>query len=327
MGGFNEGDYIRTKDGLYFAVKGSQHPVDMVVGVLRYIPHPEGNRVINGIGYRRLYDLNYSTNYLATYYPRYLNYVKRLSMELQTVPREDIAQHYEPREKLREIMKHTDSDYEKNLTLFIQTIAEYGGLSTNCFGVSGSLLIGAQRETSDIDINIYGQRESKAAYEALKDMRKTLPWVKPLEGVVFESVLTSRWGDTGIPLDRFSVIELNKILHGLVHGCEYFIRLLVPDDSFSSKPIQKVTLKALIMDASKAIYNPCVYIVQQVEDDSKWNLRELKSYRGKFTEQTTKDMVVDVRGTIEEVYGSTGVYHRIVLGGKGDYLLPIGDNY
>ena len=326
--GYNEGDYIQTTDSLFFAVKGSRHPEDLVIGILRYIPDPNGDRVLDGVKYRRVYDIGSTTDYLQENRPEYVNYIPRIGIELQSVPVSKIARYYEPRERLNDILSNQESEVERVLADFVHALSEKSGIPTASFGVSGSLLIGLQTEGSDIDINVYGQSEAHLVYGALVELRETLDWVRPLEGELFDAVLESRWGDTGLSLGLFSGIESSKVLHGTVRGREYFVRLLIPDDESVSEPIKRVTIRARVTDASKSVFNPCIYGVAQVSG-SEGQVTELKSYRGKFTEQAQKGDMVEARATLEKVQGEDGVYYRLMLGAKGDYLLPIDskDNY
>lgn len=327
-GGYNEGDYIQTTDGLFFAVKGSIHPEDLIIGILRYLHDPNGDRESVGVKYRRVYDIDSTTEHLRENHPEYVNYIPRIGIVLQSVPASNIARYYEPRERLNAILSNPVSEIERVLADFVNALSEKSGASTASFGVSGSLLIGLQTEGSDIDINVYGQAESRRVYGSLVKLRETLDWVRPLEGELFDAVLKSRWGDTGLTPDLFSGIESSKVLHGTVRGREYFVRLLIPDDESVSEPIKRVTIRARVTDASKSVFNPCIYGVAQVSG-SEGQVTELKSYRGKFTEQAQEGDLVEARGTLEKVQGEDGVYYRLMLGDKGDYLLPIDskDNY
>lgn len=327
---FNEGDYIQTAEGMFFAVKGSRHPEGLVVGILRYLPDLHGDRVLDGVKYKRVHDIRSTTDYLRENHPEYVNYIPWLGIKLQSIPVSKISQYYEPRERLNGVLTNPESEVERILADFVNALSETSGISTDCFGVSGSLLIGLQTEDSDIDINVYGQEEARRTYDALVKIRETLDWVKPLERELFDAVLRSRWGDTGVPLDLFSRIESSKVMQGLVHGKEYFVRLLTADDGSVSEPIKRSTIKARVVDASRSIFNPCIYGVTQVSGDT-GNLKvgELKSYRGKFTEQAHEGELVEARGTLEKVHGDDGVYYRLILGDRGDYLLPLDskDNY
>jgi predicted nucleotidyltransferase len=326
--GYNEGDYIQIPEGLFFAVKGSRHPENLVIGILRYLPDPNGDRVLDGVNYRRVYDIDSTTEYLMENHPEYVNYIPRVGIKLQSIPVSKIAKYYEPRERLGEIISNPESGVERALADFVTALSGNSGVSPGSFGVSGSLLVGLQTEGSDIDINVYGQDEARRVYGSLVELRETLDWVRPLEGELLDAVLKSRWGNTGLSLGLFSGIELSKVLHGTVLGREYFVRLLIPDDESVSEPIKRVTIRARITDASKSIFNPCIYEVTQVSGSGS-RVTELKSYRGKFTEQAQEGDLVEARGTLEKVQGDDGVYYRLMLGASGDYLLPIDskDNY
>ncbi|MFA9495245.1 MAG: nucleotidyltransferase domain-containing protein, partial [Candidatus Bathyarchaeota archaeon] len=178
--GFNEGDYIQSNDGLFFAVKGSTHPENLVVSILRYIPDPNGDRVLGGVRYKRVYDIDSTSEYLSKNHPEYINHIPRLGIELQSVPISKIARFYEPRERLNEILKNPDSEVEKVLTDFVNALSVSSGVPSDSYGVSGSLLIGLQTEGSDIDINVYGQGNGRRTYDALAEIREKQDWVKPL---------------------------------------------------------------------------------------------------------------------------------------------------
>jgi len=321
--GYNEGDYVQTTDGLFFAVKGSMHPERLVVGILRYLPDPKGDRVLEGVKYKRVYDIGSTTDYLRENHPEYVNYIPRIGIELQSVPVSKIARFYEPRERLNEILCASETEVERVLADFVKALSEKSGASTGSFGVSGSLLIGLQTKGSDIDINVYGQADARRVYDSLIELRGALDWVKPLEGELFDSVLKSRWGDSGVSLDRFSKIESSKVLHGIVQGREYFVRLLIPDDDYVSEPVKRATIRARVTDASKSIFNPCIYGVTQMSGDTDNQVTELKSYRGKFAEQVHQGDLVEARGAFEKVQRKDGVYYRLMLGASGDYLLPL----
>ena len=119
--GFTEGDYLRTVEGLFFAVKGGVHPDDMVVAYLRYIPDPSGDRLHGGVRYRRVSDVEETTRYLEVNHPGYLNHVYRLNAILQTVPHSQISAVYKPRERLREILEGPVTRLEKTLARFVET--------------------------------------------------------------------------------------------------------------------------------------------------------------------------------------------------------------
>ncbi|TRO55058.1 hypothetical protein E2P71_03295 [Candidatus Bathyarchaeota archaeon] len=326
LSSFTEGDYIRTVDGLFFAVKGGRHSDRLVIAILRYVPDPSGDRKWNDVKYRRVYDNESTTRFLEEHFPFYLNHIGWLGLRLQSVPKNRIAEVYKPVEHLQRILAHPKTLLEKNIAEFVSILSEESKVSPAFFGVSGSVLIGLERDESDIDLNIYGEDEGRRVYDALKRIRSTSEAVSPYDAESIEPVLVSRWGDTGLDLEKLRGVECRKLLHGLFRGVDYFIRLLVDEDESESTPMNDVVVSATVADASHSIYTPCVYKVTDVsiEKGSEDHvITELKSYRGKFTEQANTGDRVRARGTMEKVIKDGCTYYRLILGKKGDYLVPV----
>jgi len=323
---FSEGDYIRTVDGLFFAVKGGRHSDDLVVAILRYVPDEEGERILDGKRYSRIYDIGQTTSFLRENHGEYLNYIEWLGLELQSVPKSRIAEIYKPGVKLKEILVNPRSNLEQLVSRFVGTLSAESGVDVSFFGVSGSTLIGLEISDSDIDLNVYGEFEGRKVYDALRKIRQEQDWVSAYDETSIEPVLVSRWADTGLDLERFRPIECSKVLHGLIDGVDYFIRLLMEEDESNSTPLGTVTLSATITDATHSIYTPCIYRVDNVviEDGSEQLMvSELKSYRGKYTEQVKQEDRIHARGTLEKVDANDAFFYRLVLGRRGDYLLSI----
>ncbi len=324
---YHEGDYIRTVEGLYFAVKGERHPKDRIIAYLRYLPDQEGDREQHGVKYRRVYSIEDTTKYLKQNHPQYLSKVEWLNQTLQTVPLSRIDKVFSPRTRLQEIIHKPETKLEKLLKKFVVKLCSDSGVTTQNYGVSGSQLIKLATAESDIDLNVYGREEGRKVYESLKRLRKKLNWVSPYNSITIQEVLKSRWGDTDQNLEKLSKIEINKVLQGKVKDIDYFIRLLlIESDTFTSIPRGRIKIKAKVIDASDSIYTPCTYLVDDVIclDPIKCSrITELKSYRGKFTEQAVEGDTVDLKGKLEEVNSPKGTFFRVILGDDGDHLIPI----
>jgi predicted nucleotidyltransferase len=325
-----EGDYIETAEGLLFTVKGLHHPDGMIIAYLRYLPDVEGTRRRGQARYRRVYDLDETTEYLERKHPDYLCRIKSKGISLQSVPIEKIRKVYFPELKLQQILSSPRSVLEAEISRFVSTVSGESGVDSSNLGVSGSVLIDLATSSSDLDIIVYGKEQGLRAYRGISSLRNRDSYIRPYGAESVSEVVKSRWGDTGLDLDMLVPHEERKILHGLVCDRDYFVRL-VPrpgevETESRSKPLGSVTLRALIMDAQEAIYTPCRYRIETRSIGPKLNVAvtELVSFRGKFTEQASEGMEVEVRGTLEEaVYNDRAVY-RVVLGGRGDYLVPIG---
>jgi predicted nucleotidyltransferase len=81
-----------------------------------------------------------------------------------------------------------------------------------------------------------------------------------------------------------------------------------------------MTIRKTIKNESEGIFTPCKYSLENPSDNEPV---ELLSYRGKFTEQVKKGELIEARGTLEKVWDKNKEAYRLVLGRKGDYLLPV----
>jgi hypothetical protein len=323
-----EGDYIETMDGLLFSVKGLNHPRDLVIAYLRYIPDHDGDRMRGDRRYRRVYDLDETDELLLRRFPQYLNRIEEKALTLQSVPRGHIYRVYSPSERLRALMDKPGSELEEAIAVFVSTLSSESGVPLSGFGVSGSVLIGLAGPASDIDVVVYGLDDGRKAYDALRRLRESSGWIRPYDSETVRGVVKSRWGDTGLDLKKFSHSEVSKLLHGLVGGRDYFIRLVMRRHEFeeerTSRPLRRAVLRAEIVDAGHSIFTPCIY---QVRGCSYKNhapgpaVTQLVSYRGKFTEQAREGDKVEARGTVEEVMYEDRAVYRLMMGGKGDYLV------
>lgn len=298
----------------------------MVIAYLRYLPDPDGDRIRGGVHYRRVANLKETTTMLRKFYPQYLNYVPDLGLTLQTIPQNSIDKVYKPQERLKEIVKSPKDVLEEIYSKFVEALSLESGVPVSNFGVAGSSLIGLSRETSDVDIIVYGRNQGSQTYQALKRLRIAGSWIEPYTTISVVNVLNQRWGETSVELSRLKEIEVKKVLHGRVSGRDYFIRLLREyDDNFSSHPVEEVVFRGKISDSSCSIFTPVTYRVGDVEWISAQRTIktiELLSYRGKFTEQVLQGEYVEAHGMLEEIGDPEGPRFRVVLGSDSDYLIP-----
>ena len=326
-----EGDYVETTEGLLFTVKGLRHPQGLVVAYLRYVPDPGGDRRRGEVRYRRVYDLDETDEYLRLNHPLYLNEVVGKGLSLQSVPVDRISRMYVPRERLASILESPRTEVESIVARFASAISFEGGVSLVDMGVSGSVLVDLASSTSDVDLIVYGRDSGRRVYESVRALRGREGWVRPYDGESVRNVAVNRWGDTGLDLEELSTKESGKVLHGLVDGRDYFIRLVREPDASEegevSRPLGTVVLRGTVVGADDSIYTPCTYEVEGCSfkgGGPDVEVGQLVSFRGKFTEQAVEGDVVEARGILEEVVSGGLTYHRVMLGRRGDYLFPVG---
>jgi len=328
--GLIEGHYVETQEGLLFAVKGLNHPDGLVIAYLRYVPDPGGDRVRDKRRYRRVYGIDETDELLGEEYPHYLNPIESKHLKLQSVPIERIVRVYSPKERMRTILERPESKLEATTAKFVHALSSESGVSNDDFGVSGSVLIGLAREDSDVDLIVYGDEAGRKVYDALKRLGGRCEWVRPYDSETVWKVVGDRWRDTGLDLEKLGPIETRKVLHGLVDGRDFFVRLVRKPTEFEqesqSKPLGRVVIRAEVVDAEESIFTPCSYTVkgcEYVNPDQGPEVIRLVSYRGKFTEQVGNGDIVEARGNLEETAYPDRKIYRVMLGGGGDYLIPL----
>ena len=324
---FIEGDYLETVEGLFFAVKGFRHPRGMVIAYLRYIPDPAGERLHRGKRYRRVYDIEDTTELLKAKYPYYFGEVDYLGQSLQTVPVERIKKVYDPGTALKMIIENPRNHLEEAAKEFVSALIHESRVPLRYLGISGSLMTGFATKDSDIDLIVYGAREGRDLYEALSALRNKTEGFRAYNREEVEKIARSRWSDTGIDPRKFLDTEIKKVLHGFFFQTEYFVRLIGEprDTESSSKPVHKTTCRGIISEDKDSIFTPCRYGLREltvIDPKGSLDLSELLSYRGRFTEQAKKDDFVEFRGTLEEYILNDEKRYRVVLGTRGDYLVP-----
>ena len=326
--GLIEGDYVETVEGLLFSVKGLHHPEGLVIAYLRYVPDSNGNRKRGSRSYRRVYDLDETDDFLRKHFPPYLNPIESKGLTLQSLPEDRIIRVYSPREHLRALEKPL-SELEATTVKFASVLSVESGVPLDKLGVSGSILIGLAGPTSDVDLVVYGIDAGLKVYDALKRLRVGRGWIRPYDPETVKGVVWNRWGDARLDPERMAIIENRKVLHGLVDGRDYFVRLVRRPAEFerevASRPLGKVVIRGTVVDAVNSIFTPCTYHIEDctfVNHSMEVEVTQLVSYRGKFTEQAVDGDPVEARGTLEGVIYKDRTVHRLMLGAKSDYLVP-----
>ncbi|MFX0080397.1 MAG: nucleotidyltransferase domain-containing protein [Candidatus Hodarchaeota archaeon] len=327
-----EGDYIETKeDNLFFDIKGLLHPNDRKICFLRFYPHPEGDRIKKGVKFKKVYELEERYSLLRTKYPKYLFSSEELNLELQGVKIQDIKKIYTPRDCLKSLEKKeklsNTEQYSKSLCeLFI----DKGGISQDLIGITGSVMVGLNKEDSDIDIIIYGTKNSYRFQEKLKLLLEESNKLRMYDMDEYKSHYNWRVGGSGVSFEEFVQSEQRKLHQGKFHGSHYFIRYIKgPKDwegnyyDFKYSNFGRIKVKALITDSKDSIFTPCSYKINNIKileknltsNEINFNdILEINSFRARFCEQAKEGETVIVEGKLEKVnYKNKSEYYRILL--------------
>jgi 2-amino-4-hydroxy-6-hydroxymethyldihydropteridine diphosphokinase len=324
-----ESFYLETQSGMFFAVKGLEHPPDRWIAVLRYAPDPErGERKKDGEIYRRLYHFADQEEFLREFHPQYLAFDPFFQTTLQSVPRSAVVRIHDPRLRLRELAQApAEKSIEADAVAFARLLKEESGIPWSGLGISGSLLIGLHTKFSDLDISIFGEQNSNRVYRALQRILDAHSCVEldRLDEHGMDDLYAERSTDTHMDFQEFAEMERRKVNQGRFRERTYFIRFIKntvdADEAYGQlryTQVGRAEITASIADDREAIFTPCKYRISDVcspEGRALTNLTEIVSFRGRFCEQARTGESVAASGVLEMVQSSGGrTWQRLLLG-------------
>ncbi|MFX0074842.1 MAG: hypothetical protein ACFE96_05335 [Candidatus Hermodarchaeota archaeon] len=326
-----EGDYLETKEThLFFDIKGYHHPRDRKICFLRFFPDQNGDRIKEGKKYVKIYSLAERYIKIKESYPHYLFFSNELDLELQGVEIKEIKKIYTPREYYKAlIMRDNLSVMEQNSVNLCKLLITEGSIPDEAIGISGSPMIGLNKDDSDIDLIIYGTRTSLDFQDKLKIILEASNDCRAYNLDEYKIHYNWRVGGSGIDFKSFLRSEKRKLHQGKFYGIDFFIRYIKsPEDwkgtyyDYQFKNLGRIKVKAKIIDSTNSIFTPCSYkiICEKVLDSKIFldninlkSLNEVSSFRGRFCEQAIKGESVYIEGKLEEVQFKNSETHLRIL--------------
>jgi len=189
--------------------------------------------------------------------------------------------------------------------------------------------------SSDIDLIVYGSRNCRRVYSAIKGLLKdsSCP-LKPYSLDELRRLFDFRSKDTLMNFEDFVRVESRKILQGKFMQTDYYIRFVKDwneiEENYGDvryKNFGYGKIEATVIDDSESIFTPCTYKIENVkvlEGPNAEPIMEVASFRGRFCEQARKGEKIVAQGKIEQVIKKDGtVYYRLLIGNRPiDYLIP-----
>jgi uncharacterized protein len=331
-----EGDLIKTKSQVVFDVKGLVHPPNKVIAFPRFIPSPQGTRQGKDALYGKVYSLGDRFKYLQENHPDLIVFDPVFGEKMCEVPIDQIAEHYQPPEKLASLRASKSlTVLESKALQLATTLKEKAGIPWSAIGISGSIMAGLTNEKSDIDPLVYGVENSRKAYKALKDLLQTDDsGFKPYSRTELQTLFDFRSKDTQMSFEDFETVENRKAFQGMFKGTDYFIRF-VKDWNETNEHYDEVCFKnsgyakitANITDSSDALFTPCSYKLNDVavvEGPNVSPITEVVSFRGRFCEQAIEGEAIEAQGKVELVTDkkNSSEHYRLIIGSKpSDYMV------
>ncbi len=272
-------DFLQTKDGWIFAVADYSHP-EGIRSLLRYVPDPEGEREAGGVRYRKL-DFDPSFEFLRAARPDYIK-------DLHVVPKSDVARIFLPPDGLKSVVKE-DARVNK-----IAVLLADAGIPWEEMGITGSMLIGLQGQSSDIDFVVYGPWWWKA--REIINFAKADGEVQDLDDATWRKIYNKRKPDTGF--EEFVMHERRKGNRGMVDGT-YFDLLFTRDWSQISpaskgRPVGRLKIEAEVVDAKFSFDSPAIYRLKHDE------IAEIYCYSHTYAGQALPGETIEAKGVVEE---------------------------
>jgi len=327
--GVIESFYLETQEGLFFAVKGLEHPPDRMIAVLRYAPDPEkGDRKKDGKSYRRLYSFPEQEKFIKTNCPQYLAYDPFFQTILQNVPRSLMLRIHDPRRRLQELTRASDSkEIEKDAAAFAALLKKEAGVSWRSLGISGSLLIGLDADSSDLDISVFGEQNCYRVYRALRKLLDTQSCseLDRLDNHGMKALYAERSVDIYLSFSEFLRLEHRKVNQGRFRNRVYFVRFIKEAHETGEgygqlryTQLGRAQITAVVVDDREAIFTPCRYLVSEARDPDGRDLADLTeivSFRARFCEQAQAGESIEASGMLELVESNRGrSWQRLLLG-------------
>lgn len=344
MRSFRDRDYIETVEGLFFTVVGNVHPTSCILAYLKYIPSQDGKwgkdkKFKRALPYYTVPMLLDTISYLKLHYPHYVTFFEELGVEMSAVPLGDVLKHYQPENRLQEMIKEPRDQLEAMAVDLAQKIADEACIPISDLGVTGSLLIGIHQPFSDIDLVVYGRDNAMKVRDTLVRL-----YEEPRRGIEglprerFEELLERRQRLFYLSKRDAEVVCARKWNRGFFRGKDFSIHPVKKESEvkevfgeFTYRPIGLATIRGVVLDSSESIFMPSKWFIGEVEILNGPNvegLTELCSYEGLYMGIVEEGEKFEARGKVELVYRrGKHDHYRLLIGSpeaRGqDYLKPI----
>ena len=226
-------DFIETAQGLRFAVVVNGSERGKVLCFLRYIQRDKHWVKVN---------TEAANQYLNTYFPQYQYESPLLAARLHAVDLPQITRHFQPRVVLQQLLSHSTNDPVlidfQNLCRLLQA----NGLDLAQWGVTGSILLGCQQASSDMDLVCY-QRHS---FQQARQLIARLIQQNHCQNLTHADWLESyQRRACDLSLVDYIWHEQRKFNKALFNQRKFDLSLLVDDAADIEGPYQKLGFKQL----------------------------------------------------------------------------------
>ena len=293
-------DFIEDGDGWLYAVSTYDNAAS-VGCVLRYVPDANGERVhASGRRYAK-YDFDEAYALIAEKKPHYAGLLHR-------VPFSDVKRVLRPDREIGRIA----ADHPR-----VRKLVDLFRLPTGTVGCTGSLLCGLENKGSDIDMVVYGKHwftAQKLVEQGIRDGK-----IEGLSPVMWRKVYEKRKPE--IPYDQFVLHEMRKWNRGQIEGTYFDILYTRSYDEIKNVPsgkgvvLGKMTIEAMVKDASLAFDNPAIY---EVDHES---VSRILSFTHTYSGQALAGETIRACGVLERHGSEQWLIIGTTREARGEYIV------
>ncbi len=306
---FYSKDFIQTAEGLVFAVVDNHLEQGKVLCFLRY--QQQASKWVK-------LATNEANQLLKKNYPHYLFYSEEKSAQLHGVSVEDITQHYQPKPCLQAILSLEKPDIIQQDLVFLCELFARQGIQCSQLGITGSLIIGAQKSSSDIDLLVY----DRALFHQLRSLIKQLikdNQLQALDDKAWRDAYRRRSCD--LSYADYVWHEQRKFNKALINGRKFDLSLVEQASANTLETYQKQgkrKVQAKVIDAHYAFDYPARFIIDHPD------ITEVVCFTATYTGQAELGEPIEVSGMLE--VSNSGI-NRLIVGSSreaaGEYIKVI----
>lgn len=278
-------DFIETDEGLLFAVVNPGLEQGKALCFLRYTH--EG-------GFWRKQATEEANAFLRRHHPHYLHYSPVLDATLHAVEVERVARRHNPRQRLQQIMQSGSHDPVERDVFALAELLRLQGVDLEKVGITGSVLVGVQKDASDIDLVCYGRdvfHHCRASVRALIEQNR------------LQDLSDSHWRESyrrrncSLDFEAYVWHEKRKFNKALVNGRKFDLSLIEHQETDNTGICQKlgpITLICRIADDTRAFDYPSVYRIEHR------SIAAIVCFTATYTGQAGNGEWVEVSGMLEQ---------------------------
>lgn len=298
-------DFIETSEGLVFAVVENDTEQGRVLCFLRYIGANGGWSKVNTERANKL---------LQESHPDYIYYSSVRDATLHAVFVDRVKVHHQPRIVLQKLIKIDAVDAVQEDCQQLLGLYQQQGINLEHVGVTGSLLIGAQKAQSDIDLVIYNRK----TFMQIRSVTKNL-----IAADSVQALSISDWQDSyhrrscEISLDDYIWHEQRKVNKALINGRKFDLGLLTvaAQSSIAYKKQGRVKFTAMVTGDEQSFDYPAVFQIDHPQ------IAEIVCYTATYVGQALTGEAIEAAGLLEQ---SAQGQQRLIVGSsreaKGEYI-------